>query len=296
MTELFASGDHTLLITEKLDGNNFRATLTDGDELQVGSRNCILGSDLAEIGGQFDAVTDHLSDRVDIDAWRDLEADWRGSLTIFGENAVEHTISEYDWSQVPQFSLFDVWIDPWADDETGSWLEWQQLCTVADTLDVHTVPVRERTTVDDFDAETFSVPESLYRPDDGPAEGVVIRNDETGARAKVISDEFAERHGSASSQSFDTRDDDTRELVHESVTDRRVDKAIDRLIDDPTTPWDSPAMEMMEELHYEVWFDVWSEDFEEIAFSDWTIDCGDGHSLAAQKTANRLKSRLQFDG
>jgi len=324
---LFTSDEHELIVTEKIDGNNVRFA-RDGDELVFGSRNQVLGTDPDEVGDMFVDVANYIDDRVDPDDIRQLETWWSQmfdhldpadvTVTLFGENAIQHTIEEYDWEAMPQFQLFDIEVDVDVDDGNNrEWLRWghtedeaerlrnhdsvldeHELAfltveDVADWLGLETVPVCEWTTIGEFDPETFEVPESVFRTDDGPAEGVVLRNPVTGQKAKVISEAFAERHQSATSSSIPDTNDDTGAFLHTHVTERRIEKHAAKLLEEPDNGYDEFGMELMEDLHWAVWRDVWAEDYEEIIQTDWVLDMDRAHNATANKCASHCQTLLQ---
>lgn len=322
---LFASDSHRLIITEKFDGNNFRFSLDENGKIQFGSRNTKLGSDLDEIGGMFENVAQYIVDTVDPDDLRELEERWDqatsasvDSFTYFGENAVQHTISEYDWEEVPQFQLFDVWIQ--YEDGDGEWCQWfiederkeaweeEDLIldddgldyftveAIADYLGIETAPVVFTTTVGEFlenDLDEYEVPTSVYREDDGPAEGIVLRNPTTGVKAKYISDEFAERHKSSKQGEMVDPENDNHMLISKHVTERRIEKNVQKLLEEPQYDYDAVEMEMMQDLHEMVWVDVWAEDYEEIIFENWTLDLDRAHNKAASKCAQYLQDLMR---
>jgi len=325
---LFSHKSHSFIVTEKMDGNNVRFR-RDGDKLRFGSRRCDLGTDVDEIGGMFDDVTDYIAEVIDPEDIRFLEERWSKQIggepdvtfTFFGENAVQHTITEYNWSRVPQFQLFDIYVE--YDDENGDWLQWYvpdetmqdldekgllvddgeitefSVEAIADWLGISTVPVYMKTTVgeflDDNDLSEFEVPESFYREDDGPAEGVVFRNQVTGVKAKYISEEFAERNRSANSTDMEdtSAEFDHYPFLEKHATNRRIRKNIGKLIESPEYDYDSLEMEMMADLHILVWRDIWAEDYEEIIETDWKISMGELHNKVASKCARELRSMMQ---
>lgn len=320
---LFTDDDQPLFITEKFDGNNFRAT-RDGDQLRFGSRNVDLGTDVDEIGGMFDDVSNYLDEVLDVDRLEQLEelrtetrSSTVDSIVLFGENAVQHTIDEYDWDLVPQFQLFDVFIK--YENRAGEWLPWDitkeakdlileendildgapipffTVWDVAEYLGLHTVPEIERTTVGEFDLQAFEVPASTFRPDEGPAEGVVFRNPVMQEKAKFISEMFAERHQSAKQGDLEgsDRDDDVYTFVANHATERRIEKNIAKLIEEPGNGYDELQMEMMEDLHEQLWHDIWDEDYEIIIDTGWTLDLKRAHNEVASKAASHLRQLLQ---
>lgn len=294
VTGLFQAEDDPLIITEKFDGNNFRFTRTE-DSLRFGSRNQELGSDPTTVGNMFKDVAAYIDDQIDPTDIEAVEDKWHTtSVTLFGENAVQHTIDEYDWTEVPQFQLFDVWVEFHEDEEQrGTWLTWGEVETVADMLGLETVPVIEKTTVDEFAIDEFEVPPSTFRPDDGPAEGVVLRNARTKQKAKYISDEFAERHKSAKQGNLVDPDDDVQKFIDKHVSKQRIEKNIAKLLEEPGNGHDGLGMEIMEDLHLKVWRDVWAEDYEEIIATDWIIDMKRAHNKTANKAANHVREFLQ---
>lgn len=294
---LYRDPSDELVITEKFDGNNFRATL-DWDEqaLRFGSRNVDLGTDLDEIGGMFEDVAEYLDESIDptelrtyIETIRPTNSDSAENIVLFGENAVEHTIGDYQWDEVPQFQLFDVWVVTGEGD--GYWRDWSGVTATANYLGLETPPVHQTTTVGAFDPDGFDVPSSVYRPDDGVAEGVVIRNTESGTKAKVISDEFAEKMEQAKSGS--ARDDDVGEFVDRYVTEQRVEKQARKLIESPEYDYQSFQMEMMPDLGPAVLNDVWSENWHEIAQESWTLDLAEARSALSSRTASILRSLVR---
>lgn len=291
---LFADPDHELVITEKFDGNNFRFTYDDHiHALRFGSRNCDLGIDDDEIGGMFDDVSDYLYEQVHPDALCSLEKLLGGDVVLFGENAVEHTIDDYLWDEVPQFQLFDIHVSPTDEDEPDHWLDWDAIEMHAEKLGLETPPVVERTTVGEFDVAEYEIPTSVYRPDDGVAEGVVLRNTSNGIKAKMISESFAEQHKSAKSKNHDQRDDDVGRFLSTHVTPRRIQKNVETLIDDPESEWETPVMEMMPDLAPLVWEDVWAEDWNDVIYENWTLDLGAARSETSSKTARILRKLMK---
>lgn len=293
---MFADPDDELVITEKFDGNNFRFCLdVDEGTLRFGSRNCDLGCDVDEIGGMFDDVSDYLADHVghwrfdailnDVDGKADESVE---NLVMFGENAVEHTIDDYVWGDVPQFQLFDVWVV--LKDGEGFWLEWDDVIEYSEALSLHTPPLVERTTVGEFSPSDFEIPESRYRPT-GKAEGVVIRNVDKRMKAKIISEEFAEKHESAKAST--QRSGDLYKFVDTHATPNRIRKNAHKVVDDPTVEYQALQMEIMEYLPKRVWRDLWEEDLEDIIWESYEIDLGECRSEVSSKCARVLREQIR---
>ena len=284
--EVFERGE--IVVLEKLDGNNFRFALADESELQFGSRQTKLGTDPDGIGGQFDDVTDYLAAQVDVDALADLEQEC-GRIVCFGENMIEHTL-DYEWASVPQFLGFDVWLA--GEDRFATWDRTRE---IFETLGVPTVPEIERVPADAIPLERegdtvvveYEIPPSKYR--DGIAEGVIFRNDEVGARAKMVSETFRERHESTD----DEPESDADRLVGRYCTPARIRKAAHRLLDEGT--YDCLEMRMMEDLPMAVVDDIWAEEHAEIVRTDWTVDMEEMRTQVSRRCVPVLKEMV-YDG
>ena len=310
---LFRADDDVLYVTEKMDGNSFRFQ-RDGAQIRYGSRNCDLGTDPDEIGGMFEDVAKYIDLNVDVDNVRELEVEYAedhpdadsAQLTFFGENAVQHTIEEYNWEAVPQFQLFDVFVEFFAGsdeiqeriDHTWESFSWVKVY-IADELGLETVPVIQETTVGSFlentDLSEYDVPESTYRKDGGPAEGVVFRNEATGEKAKYISDEFTERHKSAKQGDLEASnmEYDHGEFMRDHVTERRIEKNIAKLVEEPDNDYGGLEMEMMADLHQFVWDDIWAEDYEIISNSGMKLNLDSLHNRVASRAASVLEDMIQ---
>jgi len=315
---LFEADDQTLFITEKFDGNNGRFT-RDGDSLRFGSRTVDLGTDLTEIGGQFEQVTDYLDETVTPAAIERVEQQLRDDMgvaaetpldvVVFGENAVQHTIDDYDWTSVPQFQVFDVAVVYGEPDTARRDIAWVPFVTtyggtditdVAMMLGLTTVPLLNTTTVGAFQSDggvaSYAVPESVYR-DEGAAEGVVFRNRETGVKAKYLSEEFVEMKQELTGSNTDSGGPETdhEAFCDAHVTNRRIKKNIQKLLTQPDSGYDELSMALMEDLHRLVWHDVWAEDYEEIIATDWILDMDQLHNDTASRCASYLQRLCDAD-
>ncbi|WP_439026734.1 RNA ligase family protein [Haloarchaeobius sp. DT45] len=280
--DVFDRGE--LVVCEKLDGNNFRFRCTAEDDLQFGSRTTKLGTDPDGIGGQFDAVTDYLAETVDREALAALVAE-HGDLVFFGDNMVEHTL-EYDWESVPQFLGFDVWLA--AEERFASF---ERAAALFETVGLQTVPVVDRLPAEEFAAEygtgdpSYEVPASQYH--DGRAEGVVIRNETTHQRVKLVSEAFRERHKKPTD---DEPECDEERLVERYCTAGRVRKTAHRLVDEGE--WGELQMRMMEDLPMAVVEDVFAEEHTEILRTDWELDMPTLRNRVSKRCAGKLEEMV----
>ena len=283
-----------LQFTEKLDGNNFRTCLKDG-KLLMGSRSTEFKEaddplPPEEIGGQFEDVAEYINENVNPDDLAEIEMSHDWELTLFGENMVKHTL-DYNWEEVPQWLLFGAF-----DSNSEKYLHFSEVKEIADRLGLATVPDLGTMTTDEFrdrfEAEdpTSVVPESEYR--DGKAEGIVIRNKDNRKKAKVLTDEFKEKHRSGDGQHGEEHlpDDDTRELVNMYATDARIQKHIHKLT---MEQGHSLEMELMEKLPMKVVEDIFEEEYEELVRMDKSIDFKKFRSTVADKCVSNLRAELR---
>lgn len=290
-----------MVITEKLDGNNFRTMIHESGELVFGSRNVKFteSGDYNEgsvplppdkIGGQLDAVSNYLTEQIDTDELQSIEEEFDSQLVLFGENMVPHSL-DYDWDDVPQWLMFGVYHV-----EDDRYLPFEDVQRIADRLGLTTVPK-----VDELPAEEFKdqfdpddpdavVPESEYR--DGTAEGIVLHNEDNGVKAKVHSEEFKEVHKQSGGEHGQESlpGDETAELVNKYATDGRIEKHIQKLTVDEDRDLE---MELMEELPMRVVEDIFQEEHEEIVRTNKTVDFKDFRSKVAKKCVTMLRSKMR---
>jgi hypothetical protein len=209
--------------------------------------------------------------------WRNLEAK-EGPFIVYGEAMHPHTL-EYDCGRTPRFLAFDIYLVH--DDE---FLAPSTFDTWIDHLNLARVPhVGIFSSLDEI-----VVPESHYR--DGRAEGVVIKNPETGARAKMVTDEFKEKHGGPSPSDYERSD--TQTVVDSIVTEARIEKTAHKLVD--RGRWDGLQMPMMEDLPEAVIRDALSEEAGNVVMNNnYELDTAEFRSEASSKCARVLRAILQ---
>lgn len=288
------ASEGTVTVQEKLDGGNYRILLDDNDRV-YGSKKNLRGSDPEDMNVFFRRPAKYFESTVTQDAQHAVHEDY-GTLTVFGENMLRHSIS-YDFDSVPPLLVFDVWSH---DQETFLPLEEAQ--TVVSRLGLEFVPILETIPAAEFqtqyieqtdsDGLPYDIPESVYR--DGDAEGVVFKNYDTQTFAKHVSPEFKEindlRWG------FSQKDSDTGEslrevdytkyIVAKYVTDTRIEKQTRKLVMDTG----ELSMKITGDLITNVYEDVWAEHGDDIIYSANTVDMERLHNLVADRCRHRLKS------
>lgn len=260
-----------LVITEKMDGANFRFEFDDEGKLIFGSRNVKLGNETDNT--QFKGTVEYIKDKIKNDNYSALK-----ELVFFGESMTKHSL-EYDWENTPKFIGFDIW-----DKDKKEFLPYRKVKHIYNSLDIKTVPLIEKTKPDYKEMENYNIPDSKYR--DGIAEGVVFKNYDKEIFGKLRSEKFFEKNQEAFGASQKEATNDTERLVNKYCTNQRIEKQIYKLRDE--TDYDI-EMEMMEQLPKSVIKDIWEEEWNEIVWKHWTIDMKDMRSLISKRCVHVLR-------
>lgn len=282
-----------VVVTEKLDGANFRFTWED-DVLHVGTRNHSYVWDDENIPKAFRHAVEYVKER---------EADLKnvGDVTFFGEAMHLHSI-KYDsveYNQPPKGSahfgdghpsvvLFDAYKD-------GQWMDWDAFFDLIKPTRFAPTRVIAR-----GGGEWVKENNALDIPDEsmfgGSPEGIVVRRVDGTVRAKKVSQDFNEKNAVAFNDSSKA-DGDAASFVAAFVTDSRIEKEAHKLID--SGKYDAPQMGMMEDLPRNVLSDVMAENGWDLLTSggfeaQWDDDFkAEVRSRASKKCARVLKSMVQ---
>lgn len=294
--------DGTVLVQEKLDGANFRFMhrqhLTDTYEpdkqLVFGSRN-ILWKNEKDVSGAFTThpetntgALQYVRDAINMDAYKEIDEQYSDGIVVYCEAMHPHTL-QYNWSETPRVVAYDVY-----DRGSKQFLTPTDARNVCNVIGIPYTPILDNIPANDISDYTVDelVPDSMYR--DGQAEGVVLKNAASGARAKVVTSDFKEKHGSHNTNNGDGDGDvsDTHRIVDTVVTTARVEKTAYKLIDEGD--WSELCMEMMQELPEAVIRDAVTEEAGTIVMTrDVTIDTSEFRSVASKKCARVLQNMLQ---
>jgi len=306
---IFANPDDQLIIKEKLDGANFRWTYNEDGKPVFGSKNVEYVKDGEPVynSGEYEKLDGRFTDAIKYvrNKTDPLGFEQRGDnleqYTFFAENMVSHSL-EYRWDDVPQIIGFDVY-----DEEEKEWLSPKKADELLKSLGVPTAPWVEITNVESFkekhgSEDGYEIPESEFR--DGKGEGVVIINTDAeennrsgfNTRAKLVTDEFAEKHKQATgaNQSREAVHDHEK-LVSKYCTDGRIRKHIEQL-QDAGRDLGMSLMENKSELDglpVRVSKDIIEEEYADIATSNWTINFKEFRSLVAKRCVYVLKQEVQ---
>jgi len=282
-------GGGSLWIEEKMDGANFRFSLQD-DRIIFGSKNVEYNNDY-DVDKTFRHAIEFVRERVSAGMIGLLEYHMDTDLVFFGEAMHKH-IMEYD-PDIPSFLGFDVYHV-----EEERFIDPRKAHDSFYFLGLPTVPVIERKLpVEEFSPKTFEFPESNYLdPDsDGPKiEGIIIKNLETGQRAKHRTKEFMEVNSSGTTtiddgKGIDEKDQVAANYAAKYTTPARVKKTALKMRDEGN----EIEMAMMNDLWIRVYEDIVAEEHDEILGERRVIDVGRFQSEVARRTAHILETWLQ---
>lgn len=248
--------DEELIVQEKIDGANFRFTVTEDEEILAGSRNVVFKEngepqDIDNITKQFRHAVRYVQRVVEL---------FEPKYTVYGEAMHKHSIDYDAWTgkhpnqsdSVANVVVFDVW-----DESAREWLTPSEVKNFCEKHNLRFVGIEDRVeSVDDV-----SIPQSQFRkrnPDAesefdrrGLAEGVVVKAPETGGRAKIVHDSFKEKKKQDGGS-------DVHKFVEMFVTEARIEKQAHKLVDEGS--YEHLQMEMMRDLPQAVIEDILSEE------------------------------------
>jgi hypothetical protein len=296
---------------EKIDGSNFRFKhypYSEDKRLLFGSRNVLFHAHgepqyQENVPEMFHATIEYVRNNTDVYELAKIEEEEEGPLWLYGESLFRHSV-EYDFEgkypsgEMPNFLGFDIWkVEPW------EWMDYDRMVETFDRIGLDTVPLVRRVDVEDLSEEHQEIPRSEYRTPDpradnefdrqGLAEGVVIRNDQTGVRAKLVHDEFQEKNAI----DFESPGKATTEagrFIATYVTEARIRKQAHKLVEEGE--YEDLTMPMMEDLPQAVFKDVMKEEGWEIFQSDFDLSedvRGEIRSRGSTKCARTLKDEIR---
>ncbi len=304
---MFDNPDDELLIKEKLDGANFRWTYNEDGKPVFGSKNVEYKIDgepdyTENVDSRFADAIEHVREQAEpVEVAHNVKDPKH--LTFFGENMVKHSLDYgYDSDPPPQVIGFDVY-----DHEQEEWLSTEESQELFGHLGLPYAPIADYTTVEEFkekhgSEDGYDIPESEFR--DGKGEGVVIINTDKeenqrsgfNTRAKLVTDEFAEKHKKA------TGANQSKEAIHghekavsKFCTDGRIEKHIHKMRDEGR----ELGMELMANedsskgLPIRVSRDIVEEEYDSFVESNWKVDFKQFRSLVADRCVHVLRQEVQ---
>lgn len=286
-----------LILKEKLDGCNFRFSVNENGEFVFGSKNVIYTIDgepdyEENVDGRFTDAIEYIREKCNPE-------EFDQNKTYFGENMVKHSIDyEYDTNPPPQVIMFDVY-----DHEEEKYLDTEEAYELLDKHPLELAPIVDLfEDASEFDPSEYEIPDSNYR--DGKMEGVVIINTDKdedhrsgfSTRAKVVTDEFAEKHKKA------TGANQSKEAIHghekivsKYCTDGRIRKHIEKMRDAGR----EFGMELManqdgvDGLPVRVSADILEEEAAEIVMRNDAVNFKDFRDLVADRCVFVLRQEIQ---
>lgn len=292
-----------LILKEKLDGCNFRFTVTEDGKFLFGSKNVEYKKDgepiydedeYEKLDGRFTDAIKYVRNKYDPETLKDICGT---KYTFFAENMVKHSL-DYPFEEMPQIIGFDVY-----DHKNEEYLTNREAKNKFEAMGMEFAPIVEKfEEPSELDTEEYEIPESEYR--DGQMEGVVIINTEQSedqrsgfsTRAKMVTEEFAEKHKKA------TGANQSKEAVHghekivsKYCTDGRIKKHIGKMRDEGR----EIGMELManesgsDGLPIRVAVDILEEEADNIVRRDDKTDFKNYRSLVAKRCVHVLRQEIQ---
>lgn len=274
IVDFLENKDHEVVITEKLDGANFRFTFELG-RIYFGTRNYPINPDEEKSSGWITTI-EYIRSIISQEAISKYD-----EFTFFGEAMKKHAI-DYNWKSIPKFIGFEIV------DSNGNWLDHDQIEAIFSELGLTVVPVINRCKISELDIDKLQKPiPSHFRV--GFAEGIVIKDQMNASRAKIVFDLPAEKK-QIPKEVIDSTDDSS--LVRKYANYDRISKIILNFIDEGK----ALEMSLMKDLPKAVWIDIVIEDYFEILTSNWKLDLKNVRKLITNASKNVLLSKIEEEG
>lgn len=274
----------SIVVTEKLDGANFRFTYDRTDGFIFGSRNTV-GDALSH--DQFHKPIHFINEACDIDALLSVQDEY-GQFVVFGEAMIPHRIS-YDADLTPPFVGFDVW-----NVDKQTFYNTERSKELIAEIGLPFTPIVDTIPASDFEEWDPTIPQSAYYDDQ--AEGVVLKNHETETYWKIVRDAFKEKQhlGSSDDRTFLETErslSDTERIVKEYVTPARVESVAHQLVDDGR--WSTIEFPMMKVLPKAVIRDTMTEEGGTLVIEeDIELNTSEFRSLVSKRCSHTLRKMV----
>ena len=302
---LFADG--SVCVQEKIDGSNGRFTLESNieDEYSTEDRNLVFGSRKIDYKNRkdeadgFSNCIEYARSSVDINILRGYDQHYNG-IVLFGEYMVPNMIREgYNWDKWKgKFIGFDVW-------SIGEecYLHPRDSVEIFDAIGLPYADILGEYTIEDWesgrtdyhneDGEWMSngdwCPTSGFGQ--GLAEGIVIKNPTTQTYAKMVREDFREKHNTGS---MTDEVSDSHKLSYQYITDARIEKVARKLSKEGE--YDSLSMNMMQDLPKEVIKDMAEEEgYNIFMYESWEVDFAEFRSLTSDRCSKVLRRIINIE-
>lgn len=292
-TDGILAGD--VVVTEKLDGANFRFTANENGKLVFGSRNVVFteGDEplpIEEINKAFRHAAEYIQTELTDEGIELLK-----EYTLYGEAMHLHSL-QYDdikyeqppyggspyATNIPNVLFFDA-------RHNGDWVDWRNFEQLLSDVGLVSAPVLEKGTPSELDLD---IPDSSAYGEN--AEGIVVRRIDGSVRAKKVSEDFKEKNATTFNDPSKAQTQ-AGEFVSTYITDARIEKAAHKLVDEGG--YESIGMQMMKDLPRNVLVDAMSENAWELLTDGPEIELdedtrGEIRSKTSSKCARVLKTML----
>lgn len=283
-----------VVVTEKLDGANFRFTFDENGNVVCGSRNVKFTEDgeplpLEEINSAFRHAIEYLREVTPDEIPESVKG-----TTFYGEAMHLHSLEyedidyekpssgpAYPGGDTPNVVIFDA-------RHNSDWLNWYDVVVASDILNLELTRVIDH---GDPDECSFEVPaESVFG---GPPEGIVVRRIDGDVRAKKVTEDFKEQSATTFNDPSKAQSD-AAEFVAMFVTDARIEKSAHKLVDEGE--YDQLEMPMMEDLPLRVIRDVVDEEGYNLFMDEYGFEAefdSDFKYEVRSKVSDRCARRLR---
>ena len=320
--DLFEAED--LLLLEKVDGSAFRFALYDerdadrypepvaaaasGDgSLVFGTRKTVRGSHrdpLAEVDGALRRAVRCLREGIDTAALRAIHAAFDGPVIVYAENLVYSTL-DYGYTDrtLPALVGFDVLpyatVDamvpagnPYEETHEG-FLAFDAAQSVFERIRVPDAPtdasfvpatVLERPG-EGFDPEAYTFPPSSLA-EDVTVEGVVVRSDERGRRAKLVREEFRELNRDQFGRQPADAETGAEYVVATYCTPARIRTEVRRMVVEEGREF---GLHLNDDLYRRVVEDIWAENWPELMDLEVSFTPAEVYPLVAKRCISELR-------
>lgn len=314
-----------LAVLEKYDGSSFRFTCYDGryeetypravsdaavddGSIVFGTRRTIHGShrtSLDDIDGALHRSVRCLKEGVDATALRTVHDEYGGPVIVYAENLVYSTL-DYGFTErtLPALVGFDVLPyaaietmtppgDPYEDsfdgfvtlDEARAVIERIRVPDAPTSRSIVPAAVIDRPGTG-FDPGAVDVPPSSLAPD-VRAEGVVLRSDRLGARAKLVREEFAELNREQFGANPADAETGAEYVVARFCTPARIRTIVRRMVVEEGHEF---GLHLNDNLYPRVVEDIWAEHWRDLMALDVSFTPADIYPLVAKRCIAELRS------
>jgi hypothetical protein len=213
---------------------------------------------------------------------------------------IPHTIREgYNWSKwEDKFVGFDIWSigrDEFLSPDVSERIFREIGIPFTEVLDSYSVDEWGRGDTEFHDENGNWLQNDEWRPEssfgDGLAEGIVMKNTTTQAYAKMVREDFREKHKTGDMKKSESG---AQKLSYQYVPDARIEKTAYKLVDEGE--WEELNMRMMQDLPKAVIEDMVEEEGYNIFVNEnWEVDLSKFRSVTSDRCSRVLKKLINLD-